>query len=192
VPKVSEAHLEARRRQILDAALICFGERGFHATSMRDICREAELSAGAVYRYFESKEDLIAGIAELEIEPLLAMLRDLEPEARIKAAIHQLFDHPELDQAMRVEVSLWAEALTNPRIAELMRAQLEPMTATVTDAIAELQDSGRIREPSPPRVIAERLRGGLLGGMLQACVLDEFDLRAYLQSMERSLLGDTD
>ena len=60
MPKVTDAHLEARRQQILDAASACFARQGFHQTTMQDICRKAELSPGAVYRYFASKEDIIA------------------------------------------------------------------------------------------------------------------------------------
>ena len=52
MPKVSDAHRAARRRQILDAARRRFVRNGFHATSMQDIFAEAGLSAGAVYRYF--------------------------------------------------------------------------------------------------------------------------------------------
>ena len=54
MPKVSEAHVEARKQQIMDAAKTCFSRQGFHQTSIQDICREAELSPGAVYRYFDS------------------------------------------------------------------------------------------------------------------------------------------
>ena len=39
-------------------------EHGALATSMRDICKQAKLSAGAVYRYFASKDALLAGFAE--------------------------------------------------------------------------------------------------------------------------------
>ena len=60
MPKVTEAHLEARHQQILNTAGACFSRQGFHQTSMQDICRAAELSPGAVYRYFSSKEDIIA------------------------------------------------------------------------------------------------------------------------------------
>lgn len=60
--RVSQAHLDARRRQILDAAALCFARNGFHATSMQDVLKEADLSAGAVYRYFSGKEELIAAI----------------------------------------------------------------------------------------------------------------------------------
>ncbi|MFI1393888.1 TetR/AcrR family transcriptional regulator [Streptomyces sp. NPDC020681] len=62
--RVSQEHLDARRRQILDGAARCFARNGFHATSMQDVLREAGLSAGAVYRYFRSKEELVSAIAE--------------------------------------------------------------------------------------------------------------------------------
>ena len=55
---------ERRRRQILEAALACFMRRGFHQAGMSEICTEAGLSAGALYRYFSSKNDIIAAIAE--------------------------------------------------------------------------------------------------------------------------------
>lgn len=38
MPKVEKEYKQSRRRQILQAAVECFGEQGFHKTSMRDIC----------------------------------------------------------------------------------------------------------------------------------------------------------
>lgn len=57
---------ERRRRQILDAALDCFRRRGFHQTSMQEICAAAGISAGALYRYFGSKAEIITAIAHDE------------------------------------------------------------------------------------------------------------------------------
>ena len=53
-----------RRDEILAAAARCFVRSGFHGASMQDICTEAGMSPGNLYRYFPSKEALIAGIAE--------------------------------------------------------------------------------------------------------------------------------
>ena len=53
-----------RRAEILEAAQRCFVRAGFHGASMQDICAEARMSPGNLYRYFPSKEALIAGIAE--------------------------------------------------------------------------------------------------------------------------------
>ncbi len=65
---------ERRRRAILDAALVCFRRQGFHQTSMASICAEADISAGALYRYFASKADIIAAIAEEDRQTVAAIL----------------------------------------------------------------------------------------------------------------------
>jgi TetR/AcrR family transcriptional regulator, repressor for uid operon len=61
----ANAQLQSDRRdEILAAAQRCFVRSGFHGASMQDICTEAGMSPGNLYRYFPSKEALIAGIAE--------------------------------------------------------------------------------------------------------------------------------
>lgn len=49
---------ETRRQQILEAALKVFAQRGLHGAKMSMIAEEADLSAGQLYRFFESKEEL--------------------------------------------------------------------------------------------------------------------------------------
>jgi TetR/AcrR family transcriptional regulator, repressor for uid operon len=55
---------EAQVARIMDAARKCFVQSGFRGASMHDICREAGMSPGALYRYFPSKEAVIEAIAE--------------------------------------------------------------------------------------------------------------------------------
>src|ERR1700712_1467078 len=62
MPKVTDAHRESRREQILVAAWKCFSRKGFHSTSMADVIAEAGLSAGAVYLYFKSKDEIIVAV----------------------------------------------------------------------------------------------------------------------------------
>src|SRR5207247_9916699 len=64
MPKVSDAYLEARRAEILDAAWRCLADKGYHQTTMQDVCEESGLSYGAIYRYFASKEDILIAIFE--------------------------------------------------------------------------------------------------------------------------------
>jgi len=52
------AHPE-RRQSILDAALLCFVERGFHGTAIPQIADKANIAAGTIYHYFDSKEALV-------------------------------------------------------------------------------------------------------------------------------------
>src|SRR4051812_15246923 len=96
MPKVSERHAEARRRQVLDAARACFSRRGLHRTSMQDVFRESGLSPGAVYTYFFGKEEIVRAVAE------------------------EVLRAPKGNEPLVVE--LWAEALHDPRIMDLVRA----------------------------------------------------------------------
>ena len=63
MPKISDERKLERSRQILAAARRCFVDKGFHRASMSDVIRESGLSAGAVYSYYSSKEELIAAVA---------------------------------------------------------------------------------------------------------------------------------
>lgn len=55
-----------RRGEILEAARRCFARSGFHQASMQEICAEAGMSPGNLYRYFRSKEAIIAGLIEID------------------------------------------------------------------------------------------------------------------------------
>lgn len=64
-----EALTEARRAQILEAAIQVFAEKGFHRATVRDVARTAGVADGTIYNYFKSKSDLlmamVAQMAEL-------------------------------------------------------------------------------------------------------------------------------
>jgi len=78
MPRISAKDKEARRTQILDAAIACFAERGIAETSMRDIFEAAELSAGAVYAYFPSRDDLVVHLAQVSEERWRATFAELK------------------------------------------------------------------------------------------------------------------
>src|SRR3990172_1227249 len=92
MPKVTEAHLEARRQQILDAAAGCFTQKGFHHSTMHDICQMAELSPGAVYRYFTSKEEIIAAMLRERKSTSAALIRAISGREETHEILNDLAD----------------------------------------------------------------------------------------------------
>src|ERR1041384_8584650 len=99
-----------RRSQILDAALICFGKRGFHQTSMHDISAEAGISVGLIYRYFANKEAVISAMADhhkKEIQALLERARQaptLLEALEIWFTAHCCENTPKLESAFVVDL----------------------------------------------------------------------------------------
>src|SRR5271167_2140784 len=83
---------EARQREILQAAAACFGRRGFHQATMQDICMEVGLSPGSVYRYFRSKDDLIAALVEADRAKHIARIEAVRDRSDLFTALQDLAD----------------------------------------------------------------------------------------------------
>jgi len=114
-----------RRDDILEAAERCFVRAGFHQTSMQEICAEAGMSAGNLYRYFPSKEAIIAGIAERDRAELAQDFARADLSQGLFAVIEGMMRHhfsirPVEEVLLCTEVM--AEARRNPDIARISRA----------------------------------------------------------------------
>lgn len=115
-----------RRNQVLQAAAVCFARSGFHGASMSEISKEAGMSAGHIYNYFESKEAIIMAFVDLESEHVNAQLRELgskdDPlQAMIDDAPRRIDEN--LDpHFFQLPMEMFAEAARNPKIAEALRA----------------------------------------------------------------------
>ncbi len=72
---------EERKRQLLDAALKCFGTRGYHQTQVSDIIKEAEVARGTFYLYFESKREIFKALMEELFEKVTSQIQALPRDA---------------------------------------------------------------------------------------------------------------
>src|SRR5262245_49836663 len=137
MPKVTQAHVQARRRQILSAALRAFAQQGFHRTTMQDIFREADLSPGAVYSYFTGKHQLIEAIigetmgflgetAVLFNEPLPEGRLRRPGEALVEVIQrYQQLELGSLEERARIFPHLVGEQQRTPRLNAAVRAGVE-------------------------------------------------------------------
>jgi AcrR family transcriptional regulator len=160
MPKLTRAQQAQRRAHILDAAEICFARSGFHRTTMQDICREARVSAGAVYLYFSSKEALIDGIVERDREEIAEELRRVSEAQDLMAGLEGLLkscvlDRPAHKAALYIE--MMAEANRNPYVAQAMRGCESTLTVALSAMLAEAQRQGRIAEGVDPEAVARLL-----------------------------------
>jgi AcrR family transcriptional regulator len=185
VPKVSDEHLAARRRQILDAAGACFARDGFHRTSMQDIVRESGVSAGLVYRYFAGKDDMIAAIVtEWHDQRLVFASGPVGERAAAYLDYLRAVGRPEAAPRLALGVQIWAEAVRNPRIRELSRRNVDDPRAAVAAALAALP-----RAPGlDPDALARVLIAIYQGLALQTTWDETLDNEAYVSTVA-ALLG---
>src|SRR5271167_1396326 len=83
---------QQNRRAILDAAREVFGELGFEAATVRDIIRRTNLSVGAFYNYYRSKDEVFAALADdgaRRFRPILHALasKATDFESYLRAAV---------------------------------------------------------------------------------------------------------
>jgi AcrR family transcriptional regulator len=193
--RVSPAHLAARRQQILDAARRCFIRNGFHATSMQDVLGEADLSAGAVYRYFKSKDDIIVAIATDTLGTItsaFATLAEIEPPLPLDEAFGGIFVTLEdLQRATGVgglAVQVWGEALRSPALAERVRQNFGLILWEVlTRFVAVYQRHGLLPSDVPAEHIARTLGALVPGFVVQYTLLGDVDAAMFRNGL-RALL----
>jgi TetR/AcrR family transcriptional regulator, repressor for uid operon len=147
MPKLKPATQRARREHILDAAELCFARSGFHRTTMQDICKEALISPGALYVYFASKEDLIAGIAERDRAEFAERFAELSAAPDFMAALSKLGEHylsaePAHKQTMGLEVAL--EAMRNPKVGSIYCSVDRFVLDSFEKLFRRLAEQGRI------------------------------------------------
>jgi AcrR family transcriptional regulator len=186
MPRVSEQHLAARRRQILDAAARCFIANGFHQTSMQDVIRAAGLSVGAFYRYFPSKTDLIRAIAEETVGDLLAELDATVqggPPPRLDEAMWHVLNIAEKritgDQRARLAVQVWAEALRDPELAELVADIYQRVRDRFALLATRARDDGQLAAGTDPEAVGAVLFGLVQGYLLQRLLVGKIDASTY-------------
>src|SRR6201991_1720865 len=114
-----------RRSEILAAAQRCFVRSGFHGASMQDICNEAGMSPGNLYRYFPSKEALIAGIAERDRAEVAQEFASIDLSRGFFAVLEGMAHHHfsgRPDEQVKLCTEVMAEARRNPEIARISAA----------------------------------------------------------------------
>jgi AcrR family transcriptional regulator len=143
-----------RRSEILAAAQRCFVRHGFHGASMQDICAEAGMSPGNLYRYFPSKEALIAGIAERDRAEVGAQFAGADLSQGLFAVLEGLAQHhfaEKPDEQVLLCTEVMSEARRNPDIARISRG----FDADVRKWLVGMLQEGARRGDIPPDVDLE-------------------------------------
>lgn len=194
MPKVSKEYSEARRRQIIDAAYQCFARKGFHQTTMRDIYEEANLSPGAVYHYFDSKDEIIQASFDFDYlrsrDLFSAAIASDDPlgalEELLDFLLHGLKGAATLGAA-RVNVQGWGEALVNPRLGETRRQVIDFYVDATAQVIRKAQEAGQIDPSLDPRSMSQLLLSVYYGLELQLALDLELDVDQYAAAIKTLL-----
>jgi len=167
---------DRRRRQIMDAAIACFRRRGFHQATMQEICAEANISAGALYRYFASKAEIIGAIAEdkhgeSDVRFMEAARKGPVLDALSMVARDFFEKFEDGDGALIADI--FAECIRDDAIAEALHKINERSTSYCIEAIKAGQARGTVDRKLDPASAANTLFAAIEGiGLRRAFLRD--------------------
>ncbi|QEU96481.1 TetR/AcrR family transcriptional regulator [Streptomyces kanamyceticus] len=184
--RVSQEHLDARRRQILDGAALCFARNGFHATSMQDVLKEVGLSAGAVYRYFRGKEELIEAIVAEVLDDIRGVFEAAAeqsppppPHELVGEVLGNVLDlKPGLADGAksyypRLMIQVWTETLRNDDLSGLIREGYIGVRAAWVRVVEGYQEAGMMSSDVPADHVARTMIAVAQGFAAQYALFDD-------------------
>jgi AcrR family transcriptional regulator len=163
---------EARPGEIVQAALEVFAEKGFAAARLDDIARQAGVSKGALYLYFETKEDLFRAVVREAVAPNLDMVEAMLAQATLPfpdllrllfARIVMVIGASRMGAVAKLVIG---ESRNFPELARVWHDEVVSRALTaISGAIAAAQARGEVR-PGDPRFHAFSIMGPVLTGVI--------------------------
>jgi AcrR family transcriptional regulator len=194
-PKVPEAYLQARRTEILEAAVKCFMEKGFHNTTMQDIYSVTNLSPGAVYNYFSSKEDIVVTALKAFHDWSFSSLGQLitkNPDESLINVIRfwlSIIKQNDVSQSISIQLDFYSEATRNSRVREAVLKTQDATHVKLIEVIKQNQRAGTINAKLNPLAIARAIMGMVFGMGIHKMLDPEVDLDIYGQVIESMIKG---
>jgi AcrR family transcriptional regulator len=161
-----QRRIARRRHEILTAAAEIFAEKGYSATTTKEIADAADVAEGTLYNYFDGKRDILMSIAseaELLLQETLLKVGRLENRAAMTALVEKAFDISEAQ--LPFIRALMAEAWTDDGILQAFFAvRLKRVFELLQAFIAERVESGAFR--SIDVALGARIAMGTFGALI--------------------------
>ncbi|MBN1351408.1 TetR family transcriptional regulator [candidate division KSB1 bacterium] len=146
---------ELTRKQLLEAALKVFSEKGYAITRLSDIAEAAGVTRGAIYWHFGNKKELLIELMKGQVDPFFEILsqvlnEDLSPLKKIEKTIRVLLEKFEKDKTFLanqhlnlIEVKIRREI---PEVREYMRRRGENFSLLMQKLVEKGIAQGEIRK----------------------------------------------
>ncbi|MET3176671.1 UNVERIFIED_ORG: AcrR family transcriptional regulator [Arthrobacter sp. UYCu721] len=192
MPRVTDAHRQARRLEIAGAALRCFGRKGFQGTSMADIIAESGLSAGAIYGHFKSKDELIEISVREILDHLLGEIDAVrssdplpEPHEVLRTFLRGIREDI-VDRGLLIQV--WAEAMSDPGLRRVAAGTVTGLKELFADYLTTWYTQSRGLTPTEASGRADKYAAVMLGAcqgfIVQSALIPGFDAEEYLAGLD--------
>lgn len=190
-PKV----VEDRREQIIDAALRVFSQKSFTSATNKDIAREAGITPGLIYYYFESKEKLLEAI--IESRSPLRLVTSLPPqiftmpaEQFLRFIIGQVLAIIEGENFVQFIRVMIPEVIRNPQVTPLVAGFFQRLLDFLTHYFESKMESGEFRH-TDASLSAQVFMGSIIGFLLRRHIVRDPSALQYTQEQIADAIVET-
>ena len=190
---------EVTKRNLLDAGLIVFSQKGYAATRVEDIAKQANVTTGAIYHHFEGKSDLYSALVDLNSAKANQLAEQVlqeggTPATILRRLLVRLFQFADEDEEYRavVELSINMTGFA-PELEEITKQILEGrrvLTQSFSTLIQEGIDAGEFHSNVSPEDAALALVGFMNGmGLIWVQDPEHFSIKERAENLVDSFLS---
>ncbi len=177
----------AKRRQIVDAAIVCFAKQGFHATSTAQICAQAGMSPGNLFHYFPTKNAIIQSIAEMDRSDTIGVMQRLEASDDVVVGLQNLAKEALIAASdpiySAISIEIAAEAIRNPAVAALFADNDDAARRAMIRHLKRGVESGQIDSCLDLTVAASWLLALIEGGVGRVAMEQGFSVDSHFPAL---------
>ena len=131
--------------RILTAAERLFAERGFSGVSMPMIAKASGITAGAIYKHFESKADLFFQVVQRAVQSIpVPVVTETEPDVTLLPRAVAMYSTHGLKLLRQLAVEVHSASVKHPKVRRLLRRSLDLRIQQIGDSIVAAQRTGEL------------------------------------------------
>lgn len=194
MPRISEARKAAQRARIVDALLEAVAEKGIADTSMADVIERSGLSAGAIYGYFPSKDDILVAAAREVVSDranVFAQLADRDPVPPPAQVVREMAGSlPDVARDARAMMQVWGQAMTHDELSSWTRNIVGRLLEAIEVYLrAWFDQCGHVDPDVAARRGAPTLLALVQGYIVQSALRGDVDLDEFVAGIS-TLFGE--
>ncbi|MEU0496375.1 helix-turn-helix domain-containing protein [Mycobacterium sp. NPDC006124] len=184
MPRVTEDHLAARRRQILDGARRCFAQYGYESATVRRLEQTIGLSRGAIFHHFRDKDTLFFELAREDAE----RMAEVASREGLIQVMRDLLAAPEQFDWLTTRLEIARKLRNDPAFRQGWAERSAELSDATTERLRQQKQAGRLRADVPSAVVHTYLDLVLDGLVARLATGDDPEtLRAVLDLVEASV-----
>src|ERR1700738_5373179 len=149
VPRVTDDHLAARRRQILDGARRCFAEFGYDGATVRCLEQAIGLSRGAIFHHFRDKDTLFFELAHEDAE----RMADVASREGLVQVMRDMLAAPDQFDWLATRLEIARKLRHDPAFKKEWTKRSAELAAATIDPLRRQKQAGRVRDDIPSDVL---------------------------------------